>query len=347
MDRMDDYSFEMSAGEQDEPYRSPGSTSGNQNTPGRSSLRNQSATRLTPPSSEVSDRVSRTKRRYTPRQPSLTKPREERTFELDFGESSSAPAQFRTVVVEGTIVPLQRTLATPAIPPAIPFIRLDHPDASTMCRVQCPGASYIDTMTENGDGQADLDTEAKSMGTFQWMCQGRPVPVLGGSIIGSVSAIIQRTRIGLRMALKVPCSSIMLEVGFMVPAYNVRIVKAALGGVALPRASGRTGNGTEVRIDTKDRNGTLEIVLEVEDLDEAGGVIPLPVFEFEGDGELVVELRGDLSSKYPACRRSLTALIMLRYPARSIQGQFPPSNSGKHVHIPHFCFIAHSQSIFQ
>ncbi|ORX38208.1 hypothetical protein BD324DRAFT_619978 [Kockovaella imperatae] len=302
LERMDDFSFEINALEEDGPRDAAS------RTPSATPLRGVHVTnsrgdhglatpRLTPspPVTNLSLAHDTTRK--------FQRPSNDRLFDLEFRSSAT---EMRSFTLQGTLVPLHRTLVTSSLPLIVPFVKIDHEDAPTSCTVQCDGAA-LHSRNDQEVGSDVCDISENSIGTFQW--PGGGGAAISQKLNGTVKAVLHRkhledTSFRLEIAILVDRSS--QEIGFRLPSgYASRIQKATLAGINLKTAIGPVVSsspiqlsGAEIRFGTKGRSGVLLASIALEQTEEANITedpveeTRIPMAEFEGDGKLILNLRG-------------------------------------------------------
>lgn len=306
---VDDFSFEMTSGDNLTIPASTGSGGSRPGTPGRfSPSLNSPATSTRGPSH-------------------LQNPVEARCFDLVFG---SGAEEDRSFAIEGTLIPLSPlTLVSASTPMRIPFVRVRP---QFMCFVQCPNATYASGDKDEGT----CDTSGETIGAFAWTdASGFPIrPAHVEPIDGHIRVRILRDQWGARsMSIIFPWPGKSSEVVFPFAGDRpLRVAKAEIEGIAIPRCLTQTGEGgQEVRLGrgtvVKSTGRIAEVTLEFSGTD---GSILFPRFG-DAQGELTVELRGEgWDSKFAQPRSGETSIDQTAI-ARSIQAPFVRSNSYLHT----------------
>ncbi|KAK8854518.1 hypothetical protein IAR55_003257 [Kwoniella newhampshirensis] len=226
------------------------------------------------------------------RNPKMSHPIPGKAFDLMFDGSDD-----RGITVSGVLVPLSSlTLVSPSLPIRIPFVTLGDA-GSESCLVQCHSANYGNGTHSRANHRHTCDIALG--GSFAWSdSQGDPLRQSGKKAVivkGDVKVKLRKNVWGnITMSVRFPLPR-GDEAGFTifgVTDREVRMVKASMGGVALPRCVHDWGKGkVEVRIGKKEGkdSGTVEVVVE---MSPQGSDWGLPSFD-GGSGVAHVELCGE------------------------------------------------------
>lgn len=268
---VDDFSFEMTGGDNLTIPASTGSGGSRPGTPGRFSPG---------PNSPIGS---------THGPSGIQEPVDARFFDLIFSPDGEDD---RTFVLEGTLVPLSPlTLVSSSIALRIPLVRTTP---TTECLIQCPSS----TLANGGKDEAILDTTGETVGTFTWTdSSGFPIQsAVSEPINGYIRIRLFRDQWGARsMSIIFPWPGRSSEIAFRFASDGpIRIKKADIEGIAVPRCVSRTEDGEqEVRLGrgpvARLQGRLAEVALEFSGSD---GFVPLPRMP-DAQGELSLELRGD------------------------------------------------------
>ncbi|ORY32163.1 hypothetical protein BCR39DRAFT_524423 [Naematelia encephala] len=214
----------------------------------------------------------------------LEPPQAGSSFDLRFRETGR-----HVIVLEATIVPLDPLLlVSPSVPVKIPIIRLDSSELS----VDCPAASLGTKALSASD---IVNSETGDIGAFIWTNGGRPIPQPSGTMQGDVLVRIQQKRWwtqSLSISFKWPKEAREICFTLPVPRDSIRVDRANISGIAMPRALTETEGECEVRFGRTSNSllGSVEIILEVEMGNE--GEVAVPWLK-DGNGKITVKLTGD------------------------------------------------------
>ena len=211
-----------------------------------------------------------------------------RLFDLSFCKVSE-----KSFVLQGTLVPLSPlTLVSSAASYQLPFVRIDNSTAhAASCLVTCPFARYGGKAHTSASHLCDVSQPR--IGTFTWRdAHDRPVTSRKSlGVRGDIRVMVQQSSWGLRtMTVLLPWPRRVAEIVFTLSGnHSVRIQRATLSGVAMPRSLTVSDEETEVRLGATSKEGMAEIVLEA-------GVgkdeVALPRFQ-GANGTMIVVLRGE------------------------------------------------------
>ena len=170
----------------------------------------------------------------------------------------------RALTIQGTLVPLSDlTLVCPDVPLSIPFVRIldTRSPPSSRCFVSCPSATFLNEQAK--PDERVFDTQQATIGTFQWTDErGRRLPSPRPEVIkGDVQVRVQRDSWGLQtMSISIPMPKRGSVSVFSLPRSvpSVKIRRAALGGVSLPRSLTVLEEGVEVRLRSLRKEGMAE-----------------------------------------------------------------------------------------
>lgn len=267
LSKMDDFSFELSQASVE--TTKPCTPISKPSTPSPSFGQ--------PPQSLYSSQVD-SNQSHLSRRP-ISAPAPAKLFDLTL----SSPGRF---MLEGTLIPISRlTHVSPTLPLNVPFIRIEgRGDSATHdeCEVTCTG-SILD--------QQILETALSSIGTFSWIDEdSQPFTESPAPIQGDVDVRLVKDPWGLMsMLIAFTWPKRATEVGFAIQSSDLRLVKATIGGEAIPRAFTTHDGKTQFRFESEGRKSErrLEIALDL----RAKDTIPLP--QLQGNGILTVHLVGD------------------------------------------------------
>jgi len=211
-------------------------------------------------------------------------------FDLEYDEDGGS------LLLEGTLVPCSKVmLVSTGLPMAVPFVRVDTAEeGDRICEVECRGRI--------GGQTAEVDLGAGDAGWFRWTdAESRLLPDEKARVDGDVEVRMVRDVWGgvtVKMSFVWPRRA--KEMGWTVPSADVRLTRATQRGGVLSWAASVVDGQTEVRVGRGDRGGggaeagRVEVTYETR-LTES--VLPVPAFE--GDGRMIVHLRGDCGESIP------------------------------------------------